>query len=445
MLVVPAYIWEASVILVLILANGFFAGAEIAIIAARRGRLQQWADAGDRKAQIAIDLAENPNRFLPTVQIGITMLGTFAAAFGGATLVEQLAQWLRPLPFGPLAGREELLALVGVAVVITFFSVLLGELVPKRLALQNSAEIARWVALPMNRLATIAHPVVGLMGLTTNAVLLLLGRRQSEEPEVSMEDIFHMIQSGRAGGVLEPAEEKLAFEALRLGDRTARDIMRPRIDIDALDVDTPPDEILGAVAMSGFSRLPVYEGDLDHIIGFVHIKEVVRWSYLRLPFDLRRLLRPVLLVPETLPADRLLVMFQEQRSQVAIVLDEFGGTEGMVTLDDVLEELVGEIREGHERDERDRIVRRDQRSWLIDGGVNVDDMIEHLGLKRPVSGPRGYSTVAGLVLFRLGRLPVVGERVEWEGLQLEVIDLDGKRIDRVLVTLPEELPPPAAS
>ena len=435
MAAIPSYVWEALVILIMILANGFFAGAEIAIIAARRGRLKPLAEAGDRAAQLALDLAENPNRFLPTVQVGITLLGTLAAAFGGARLVDVLSEQIARSSILLLVRHQEALALGIVALTITFFSVVLGELVPKRLALRRAAEVARFVARPMALLGRIGRPFVWLLGVATDFVLRLLGIREiADEPEVSVEDITHLIQSGTALGVFEPAEEKLALEALKLGDRAARDIMRPRIDIDALDVATPPDEILGAMAMSGFSRVLVYEDNLDHIIGFLHIKDVLRWSYLRLPLDMRRLMHPVLLVPETLPADRLLVNFQERHTQVAIVLDEFGGTEGMVTLDDVLEELVGEIREGKQLDARDRIVRRDETSWLVDGGVSIDDLCEHLQIRlTPTNTARGYSTVAGLVLAQLGRIPKIGERVAWEGLVIEVVDLDGKRIDRVLI------------
>lgn len=435
MAAIPLVVWELLFILTLILANGFFSGAEIAIIAARRGRLKPMAEEGDRAAQLALDLAENPNRFLPTVQVGITLVGTIAAAFGGARLVSVISEQIAQLPVPLIVRHRDAFALIVVAMTITFFTVVLGELVPKRLALRSASEVARFVARPMDWLSRIGRPFVWLLGATTNLVLRMVGGNEPlDEPDVSVEDITHLIQSGTALGVFEPAEEKLALEALQLGDRTARDIMRPRIDIDALDVTTPPDEILGAMAMSGFSRVLVYEEDLDRIIGFLHIKDVLRWSYLRLPIEIRKLMHPVLLVPETLPADRLLVTFQEQHTQVAVVLDEFGGTEGMVTLDDVLEELVGEIREGKQIDTRERIVRRDAQSWLVDGGVSVDDLLEHLQRKSlPSTSPRGYSTVAGLVLAQLGRFPKVGERLVWEGLQIEVVDLDGKRIDRVLI------------
>ena len=200
------------------------------------------------------------------------------------------------------------------------------------------------------------------------------------EPTVSLDDIEHLIDTGTAEGVVEPFEQKLALGALRLGDRTVRDIMRPRIDLDAMDVDTPADEVLGTVAMAGFSRLPVYEGDLDHVIGFVHIKDLFRQQYLGWPIELRKLLHPALFVPENMTLDRLLELFQEKHNQLAIVLNEYGGTEGMVTLEDVVEEIVGEMRDEHRRHEEQKFVQRDDETWLIDGTVSIADMIDRLEL-----------------------------------------------------------------
>ena len=258
---------------------------------------------------------------------------------------------------------------------------LLGELVPKRLALHRAEQLARFVAPLMTVLSRIARPIVWLMSSATNAVLMLANSEAKSEPSVSVDDIEHLIDTGTAEGVVEPLEKRVAVEALRLGERTVRDIMRPRIDLDALDVDTPADEVLGTVAMAGFSRLPVYEGDLDHIIGFVHIKDLFLQQYLGWPIELRKLLHPALFVPETMPLDRLLELFQEKHNQLAIVLDEYGGTEGMVTLEDVLEEIVGEIRDEHRREKTDLFVQRDDNTWLIDGMVSVSDLIERLEIR----------------------------------------------------------------
>ena len=433
----PPFLWEILIVLTLLLANGFFAGAEIAVIAAKRGRLEQQAEAGDRRARVALDLASNPNRFLSTVQVGITVVGTFAAAFGGARLAPHIADELARFKVGFLAEHWDDLALVLVGVAIAYFELVLGELVPKRLALRYAEALSRFVALPMQLLSQIARPIVWFIGLSTDLVLAVFGIRPTGEPSVQMEDIQHLIKAGTAEGLLEPAEQKLALGALELGERTVRDVMRPRIELDALDVNTPAEEVIGTIAMAGFSRLPVYEGDLDHVIGFVHIKDVFRQQYLGWPIDLRKLLHPALFVPETLPLDRLLEFFQEKETQLALVLDEFGGTEGMVTLEDVVSELVGEMRDEHHRERADAIVRRDDHSWLVDGRVSIDDLIEVLGLKTPDAAvPRNVTTVAGLVLDQMGRIPSVGDRTQWDAVHLEVVDMDGQRIDRLLVSLP---------
>ncbi|MFM8706289.1 MAG: hemolysin family protein, partial [Planctomycetia bacterium] len=232
-------------------------------------------------------------------------------------------------------------------------------------------------------------------------------------------------------GVLEAVEQSVAAEALRLGERAVRDIMRPRIDLDALDIDTPSGEILGAIAMAGYSRLPVYEGTLDHILGYVSIKDVLRNTWMGWPIELRKMMHRALFVPETMPLDRLLELFQKEKHQLAIVLDEYGGTEGLVTLEDVLEDLVGEIHDEHRR-ETSPFVQREDGSWLVDGGAGVEDLAEKLGIKLDAI-PRDYSTVSGIVLAELERIPATGDVVQWRGLAIEVVDMDGRRIDKLLV------------
>jgi putative hemolysin len=426
------------IIFALILANGFFNAAEIALIAARRGRLQQLADQGDHSARLALELTSDPNRLLATVQIGITLFGTLAATLAGDRLIEGFAEWLAETHLGFLSTYSQSISLTIVVTGITVISVLFGELVPKRLALRYATTLARLAARPMSYLAQVGRPIVWLMSRTSDLILKLLGsRHEHDESSIGLEDIEHLIRTGTKSGLLDPAEQHVALEALRLGERTVRDIMRPRVDIDALDIDTPPREVLGAVAMSGFSRVPVYEEDLDHILGFVYIKDVFRRHYLAVPIDVRKMLHPAIRVPDTMPVDRLLAQFQKQHAQMAIVLDETGATEGLVTLEDVVEELVGEIHDEHRRDDEQPIVQRDDGSWLIDGNVVVDDMIDKLELPTPENAPqRRFRTVAGLILAEEGRIPRIGDWIEWQGLRLEVVDMDGPRIDRVLVVPP---------
>jgi putative hemolysin len=414
-------IQELLIVFALILANGFFSGAEMAIVASRKGRLRTLADQGDRRAQAALELAASPDRFLPTVQVGITLVGTLAAAYGGDRLVSTLTTWIADHAPPTIASAARPIALTAFVMLLSFVTLLIGELVPKRLALRRAESFARFAAPLMQRLAWIARPLVWGLGAATSALLRMLGAGAQAEPSVSVDDIHHMLEAGRAEGVLEAVEQAVATEALRLGDRTVRDIMRPRIDVDALDIETPQGEILGAIAMAGYSRLPVYEGSLDHIIGYVSIKDVLRHTWMGWPLELRKMLHRAVFVPETMPLNRL-----------AIVLDEYGGTEGLVTLEDLLEELVGEIHDEH-RGTATTFVQRDDGSWLVDGSASVADLAERFGIRLDAT-PRDYTTISGLVLAELERIPSAGDTLRWQGLTIEVVDMDGRRIDKLLVS-----------
>ena len=422
---------ELIIILVLVLANGIFSGAEMAIVASRRGRLRSLAHAGDTKARTALDLASNPDRFLPTVQIGVTLVGTLAAAYGGERLVDSLADWLRGAWPG-LAGVAEPVALGVFVLGLSFVTLVIGELVPKRLALRNAEALARLAAPLIQFLSRLAAPLVWGLNLGTTAVLYLMWALGKQEPTVSVDDIEQLLEAGRAEGVLEAVEQAVAAEALRLGESTVRDVMRARIDIDALDIDTPSDEIIGAIAMAGYSRLPVYEGSLDRILGYVAMQDVLRTSWMGWPLDLRRMMRGAVFVPETMPLDRLLELFRKERTPFAIVLDEYGGTDGLVTLDDVLSELVVEIHDYRRVHEPAEFVERADGSWLIEGGTAMRKLADLFGIELE-AGPRDYETISGLVLAELERLPAEGDSITWQGLTIEVVDMDGRRIDKLLV------------
>lgn len=425
---------ELFVILGLILLNGFFAGAEIAILTARRGRLEQLSQAGNRAARTALELAQDADRFLPTVQVGITLVGTLAAAFGGAQLADRVSAWLKTIPISIVQRQAEGIALFVVVLGIAYASLILGELVPKRVALHNAELLARVVAYPMWLLQKVARPAIWVLQTSTRFVLVILRQNKVHDAAISVEDIQHMIDAGSLAGALEAVEHRLAREALTLGDRTVSEVLRPRVDIDALDVDTPSEEVVGAMAMSGFSRVPVCEGNVDHILGFVYIKDVFLQQYLGRPIDLRRLMRPALFIPANMSITRLLEAFQKERTQLAIVLDEYGGTTGMVTLEDVLEILVGDIHDEHRQDQEQLIVEREDGSLLVDGLLPLHDLQEALKLPRwPDPPPKGVGTVAGIILALIRRPPTIGDTVEWSHLKLEVVDMDGPRIDRLLV------------
>lgn len=426
---------ELFIILALILLNGFFAAAEIALLTARRNRLETAAAGGSRSAKAALYLLGDTSQLLSTVQVGITGVSTFAAAFGGVSLVTKLSEALGKSTLSPVATNSHALALAIVTGAIAFASLLLGELIPKRMALAYAEGLAQFVAIPMRLLSLVARPFVLVLGHLTNLSLRVLGVTATEQ-EVSVDDIQHLLKTGKEQGVLEETEHEVAAEALKLRNRRVRDIMRPRIDIDAVDIETPANEVVGSVAMSGFSRLPVYDEDLDHIVGFIYNKDLFQQTYLGRDIDLKRIMRQPLFIPESLTLDRLLLRFQERRTQLAIVLDEFGGTRGMVTLEDVLEELVGDIHDEHRRDHEQLVVCRDDGSLLVDGMLPIHDLLDHLpeGIK-PAEEAQGTSTVAGLILRSLEDLPQIGDKVTSGDLELEVIDMDGTRIDRLLVTV----------
>ncbi len=435
----PLWVWEILVVLLLVATNGLLSAAEIAVISANRSRLRQLADAGDERAKLALDLAQAPSRFLPAVQVAISILATLAAVAAGATLVGRLAAWLEGSRFVVVSRLSLGIALAVVAIGLSLASVILGELLPKRLAVNRPDDLARLAARPLELLSRVLYPAVWFLGRATDAVALMFGVREAPVQGTSLQEIRHLIEMGTAEGIVRPVEQKLAFEALQLGQRTVRQIMKPRIDIDAVDVETPQEELLGVIAMAGFSRLPVYEGDLDHIIGFVHLKDVLRQHYLGWKLELRKLVRPAATVPDTMRLDQLLVRFQEQRNQLAIVVDEYGATRGMVTLEDVLEELVGELLTDHHQRVEQQIVQRDATSWTIDGSVSIADMLERLGRQHLLaSAPRSVSSVAGLVLELLGHLPVAGEKATWHDLSFEVVALEHQRIDRLGVAIVKE-------
>ena len=370
-------VFEISLILVLILLNGLFAMSETALVSARRIRLRQRAEAGDRGARSALELAASPNRFLSTVQIGISLIGVLAGAFGGATLAEPLAKTLRTVPaLAPYAGP---VAFGAVVLAITYLSLILGELVPKRLALNEPEAVASRVAPLMRLLSTVAYPAVRFLGVSTEVVLRLLGARATSEPPVTEQEVEILLEEGARAGVFEDEERDLVERALRLDDRPVRDLMTPRPGIVWLDADDPPEEVTRRVAESRHSYFPVARGDLDDLLGLASVKDAWAREMTGQPTNLLGSLRRTPLVPESAPATAALETFRRSGLPVALVLDERGYIEGLVTLTDVLEALVGEVPDGDE-DADEAIVRREDGSWLVDGLLPADVLKERLRL-----------------------------------------------------------------
>lgn len=423
---------EALVIVVLILANGVFSMSEIAVVSARRARLQQLADDGDRGARTALELAAAPNRFLATIQIGITLIGILAGAFGGATLAGQLASRLAGV--SKVGAHAQAIAVTVVVLAITFLTLVVGELAPKRVGLANAERIAARMAPLLDALSRLAAPAVALVGGTTSAVLRLLPVASHADRAVTEEEIRIMIGEGAREGVFEPGEEAMIDGVFRLHDRTVETLMTPRHEVVWLDVSEPADAAAAKMAASGHSHVPVARGDLDDVVGVLAAKDLLAHPWCGGSVDIATLLRPALFVPETLTAAALLERFRVARDHVAIVIDEFGGCEGVVTGEDVFAAIVGELPTRFDEDEPRAEVRADG-SWLVDGRLSVDRLQEVAGVQDlPQREVDDYRTVAGLVLSIAGRLPVVGERFVRSGWSYEVVDMDGRRVDKVIVS-----------
>src|SRR5829696_1981205 len=423
--------FQIAAIILLILLNGFFAMSETALVSSRKARLRQRAEEGDRGARAALELADSPNRFLSTVQIGISLIGVLAGAFGGATLARPLAGALRGVPaLAPYAGS---VAFGAVAVAITYLSLILGELVPKRLALNGAEVVASRVSGPMRLISVITSPAVWFLSASTEAVLGLLRARSTPESPVSEQEVEILMEEGARAGVFEEEERDLVRRALQLDDRPVHELMTPRPKVAWLDADDPQEEVLRQAREAGHSYYPVARGDLDDLLGIASVKDAwVRQAFGE-PADLLDSLRRSLLVPEGAPATDALEAFKRSGLPTALVIDERGHIEGLVTLTDVLEALVGEV-PGEDEPAEEAILRREDGSWLVDGLLAAHELKKHLGTRGlPREGETDYQTVGGMVMEALGRVPEEGDRFEWEGYSFEVLDMDGRRVDKVLV------------
>ena len=415
-------------ILLLILANGMFAMSEIAIVSARKARLQQWADEGDTKARAALELANAPNHFLSTAQIGITLVGILAGAFGGATIAEIIAAQLSLIPM--LAPSSEAIGLGIVVLGIAYLSLIIGELVPKRLALNNPERIVSAVAAPMRVLSTITFPAVRLLSASTDVVLRLLGVRPSTESPVTEEEIKILINQGTQAGVFEESEQDMVEGVFRLGGRRVGALMAPRTEIVWLDLDDTPEEIRIKITSSPHSHFLVVQGGPDNVLGMVQTKDLLDRILVGQPLNVKAALRQPLFVPESMPALRVLELFKKSEVHLAMVIDEHGGLQGLVTPHDILEAIVGELSMATEPE----ILQREDGSWLIDGMLPVDEFKEMFHIGKLPDEERGvYQTMGGFVLMHLGRIPSAGDHFEWSGLRFEVVDMDGRRVDKVLV------------
>ncbi len=420
---------DIALLLFLILLNGVFAMSEIAVVSARKARLQRLAEDGSPGAHSALALHNEPSRFLSTIQVGITSVGILSGAIGESALADPLAAWLSG--FALVEPYARAIALTVVVVGLTYFSVVVGELVPKRLALLAPEGIASLIARPMNGLARIAGPLVWLLSSSSSLLLRLMGARRKEEPPVTDEEINVLMEQGAEAGIFHESEQELVSNVMRLDEQRIVSIMTHRSDIYLIDLADPEEEIRRQIAESPFERIIVCRGGLEHIVGVLRTSDLLKPALEGTPLDIEKALRPPLYVPESVTTTQLLENFRTARMQIALIVDEYGELEGLVTLTDVLTAIVGELPTVGEQD----MVRREDGSWLIDGSVSIERLKSELEIEADLPGEEenAFNTLGGFVMHMLGRIPATTEHFEWEGLRFEVIDMDKNRVDKVLV------------
>ncbi len=423
-------LFEVLIIFLLIIINGLLAMSEIAIVTARKTKLQHWAENGDLGARTALKIAASPNDFLSTIQIGITTIGIFAGAYGGANITDELTLLFKPFP--ELASHAGGLSITIVVVATTYFSLILGELVPKRLALHAPELVAKYVAKPMNILSVFARPLVHLLSGSTNLILKAMGVQEYSETPVSQAEIHVMIEQAAEAGIVEEAEQEMVAEVLRLGDRKVTHLMTPRPDITWLDGNDSLEAVLQEVAEATHSKFLVCDGTVDEVLGVVETKSILLKALDQKQLLVRDLVVQPLYVPENTNALQLLERFRDAQQQIALVLDEYGGLQGLVTSDDIFHSIVGEL-PGHGDTPKWSTIQLSDGVWILDGHMPIDEFFSRFELQRDLHEGGTYQTLAGFILARLEKIPAVGERFDWHELTFEVMELDRQRIDKIKV------------
>lgn len=424
---------EIPILIALIMLNGVFAMSEIALVTARKARLQKLIDEGDTAAAAALKLGEDPTRFLSTIQIGITSIGVLSGIFGEAALAGPFSDWLET--FGLSMAAADTLAMIIVVVVVTYLSIVVGELVPKRLGQANPEMIARLVARPINFLAKVTKPFVLLLTVSTQGLLKLLGVKESKEATVTEDEIHAVLAEGTSSGAIEQSEHTMVCNVFRLDDRQISSLMVPRSDVVCLDVSASYEEQLATIKEYDHQRFPVVDGSLEDMIGVITARQ---WMMLALngQRDLRHAgdaLEKPLYIPETITGMELLENFKNTGARMAFVIDEYGAVQGLVTLHDLMEAITGEFVSEDPSDAW--AIQREDGSWLLDGHIPIVELKDRLGLKHVPEEEKGrYQTLSGMMMLLTGKLPAVTDKVVWEAWEFEVVDMDGKIIDKILAT-----------
>lgn len=428
-----SYLLELTVLLLLIFANGFFSMAEFAIISSKESRLHDMKDAGSAHASLVLELLENPGRFLSAIQVGITLIATLTGAFGGVTMSAPLAAILDTYPLLQPYSTE--LALTLVVLTVTYFSLIIGELAPKKIALQHSEEIAVAIARIIDIICKASAPIIHLINGSTNLILKIIGIKPAEKPLVSDEEVMLMLKQGAKKGIFESVEYDMVSRIFRMSDKRASAMMTPKSEIEWLDLHSNEEEIIAKMQASGRSRFPVAEGSLDNIKGVVRSLDLVSKQLMQ-PGSLKdtifKAMKAPLFVPESVPAFQVLELFKENRAHLALVVDEQGSVQGAISLTDVLESIVGDIPADDLEGNR-KITRRSQRTWIIDGLLPVDEFIQEFDLEQFPANDQLYDTMGGFMMARLEKVPSVMDSVEWNNILFKVIKMNRQRVDKILV------------
>jgi putative hemolysin len=425
---------ELGVIFLLMFLNGLFAMSEISILSARKVRLEQLSTRGNKGAKTALSLANNPNQILSTTQIGITLIGIFAGAYSGANLSTRLAVPLHQIPV--LSPYSDAIALSLVVISLSYLSLVIGELVPKRFALTDPEIIASRVAAPLQSLAKVMAPIVHVLSFSTNLILRLLGVKTTHtNPTVTEEEIKILFKQGTEEGMFEAAEHSMVEEVLRLGDRKVRTLMTPRPEILWLDLEDPTEINRDKIIRSNHTRFPICQGSLDEVLGIIQVTHLLADCLSGKDFELTSQLHPPLFIPESTRGLKVLEFFQQTDSHIALVVDEYGVIQGLVTITDILEAIVGDVPSSSPGD-IPQILQREDGSWLIDGIVSIDELKELLAIAElPHETQGNFHTVGGFVVTYLGKIPIATDQFNWRNLRFEVMDMDGNRVDKILVTI----------
>ena len=425
---------ELLLVSVLIVLNGIFVMSEMAIVSARKVRLQQSANQGDRRAGVALDLAMTPDRFLPTVQVGITLMAILSGARGESAISRLLAPKLEQ--FLPRYYSEPIASILAIAI-ITYLTIVIAELVPKQIALNSPEKIASFVAKPIDLLARLSTPLIFALSRSTNFVVKLFGIKRSTQPEVTEEEIKVMIEQGTETGMFEESEQDMVEGVLSLGDLKIGALMTPRPDITWINIEDAIATTREKIIDSDYSRLPVCEGELDRVLGVIHVADLLSQTLKGEEINLTASLSQPLFIPESTRGLKVLEQFKKFGTHIAMVVDEYGVIQGLVTMHDLFEEIFGDITDFNEEPEEPQIIQREDGSWLLDGMLSIEELLDQFDIPESAVDRGNYHTLGGFAIMQLGKIPTSGEYFIWRKLRFEIVDMDGKRVDKVLVELSE--------